>query len=155
GVPIGLNIGIHRARLHAMDLTRVQGSDIRRVAEVVPRPRPGLFMLRMAVLLAGIGLAQAVGTGTLVVKTTDKDGSPFPGVAVEITNSQGSPVPASRRTDASGSTTFVLAVGASYTVKASADGFLTRTSEPFRLEAGSTTVRFTIQERFVERVRVK
>src|SRR5213593_1735020 len=102
-----------------LDLTRRQACDMRRVA-AVPRP---LGALRVAVLLAGMGLAQAAGTGTLVIRTTEKDGSPFPGVAVEITNSRGFPVPASRKTDASGSTSFVLAVGTGYSVRASGAGF--------------------------------
>ena len=60
----------------------------------------------LGTLLAATVVSLAGDTGTLVVKTTDGKGSPFPGVVVEITNAKGLSVPAPKQTDGQGSAAY-------------------------------------------------
>src|SRR5262245_10381231 len=85
--------------------------------------------LSLMMALGAGGVALAADTGTLIVKTNDKSGSPFPGIVVEIKNSKNITVPGAKQSDASGQASFVLQVGAGYSIHVSGGGMGDQQSE--------------------------
>src|SRR5437773_9673264 len=95
--------------------------------------------LSRTVVMAAVALLGVAGwawadTGTLVVKTNDAKGSPFPGVAVQIENTRGLTPPVAKQTDATGSAIFVLPVGGGYKISVALGGYNPMSTDDVKIE---------------------